>query len=245
MLFSHGFSGWREQSTFLTTHLASWGFVVASPDFLERGLGAQLGAPPAITRTEDDVIERRRSPRPAPGVPEDRCSKGKIAIVGHSAGGGTAIRYADQPNVLTYIPMSSGAVRDRNGGAPPMPPQKPSMYITGRQDGIAEFDRVEHRVRDRPGAEALRRDRRLRPPERDERHLRDRQGRRRQSSRWREEAGIPVPAEPGAARHRRLLRRRRCPSKQVWPVTRHFVTAQLRYEFGLDERPVGLQRRTS
>jgi predicted dienelactone hydrolase len=30
--FSHGNSGLRRQSTFLTTHLASWGFVVTAPD---------------------------------------------------------------------------------------------------------------------------------------------------------------------------------------------------------------------
>ena len=32
VVFSHGNSGLRRQSTFLTTHLASWGFVVAAPD---------------------------------------------------------------------------------------------------------------------------------------------------------------------------------------------------------------------
>ncbi len=139
VLFSHGFSSWREQSSFLTTHLASWGFVVASPDFLERGLGAQLGAPPATTRTEDDVIgaalaaTRKAFPKVV--------RKGKIAIVGHSAGGGTAIQYAQNRNVLTYIAMSA-APFGFNGSAPPVPPKKPSMYITGKIDGIATFDRV-------------------------------------------------------------------------------------------------------
>src|SRR5262249_61965308 len=32
VLFSHGFGGHRRQSTFLTTHLASHGYVVAAPD---------------------------------------------------------------------------------------------------------------------------------------------------------------------------------------------------------------------
>ena len=32
IVFSHGNSGFRRQSTFLTTHLASRGFVVAAPD---------------------------------------------------------------------------------------------------------------------------------------------------------------------------------------------------------------------
>ena len=32
VIFSHGFAGYPEQSVTLTTHLASWGFVVAAPD---------------------------------------------------------------------------------------------------------------------------------------------------------------------------------------------------------------------
>ena len=70
VLFAHGFSGWREQSTFLTTHLATWGFVVASPDFLERGLGAQLGVPVATAahRGRHPQRDRRGDPQ---GVPED------------------------------------------------------------------------------------------------------------------------------------------------------------------------------
>ena len=32
VVFSHGFAGYPEQSVSLTTHLASWGFVVAAPD---------------------------------------------------------------------------------------------------------------------------------------------------------------------------------------------------------------------
>ena len=46
VLFAHGSSSYRNQSTFLTTHLASWGFVVASVDYLERGLGRFLGPDP-------------------------------------------------------------------------------------------------------------------------------------------------------------------------------------------------------
>ena len=30
-------------------------------------------------------------------------------------------------------------------------------------------------------------------------------------------------------------------SRKVWPVTRHFVTAQLRWAFHLDRHPVGLR----
>ena len=238
VLFSHGFSSWREQSTFLTTHLASWGFVVASPDFLERGLGAQLGAPPATTRTEDVVISAAlTATREAfPKI----VRKGKIGIVGHSAGGGTAIRYAQNPNVATYVAMSA-APFGFNGAAPPVPPKKPSMYITGRQDGIAEFDRVRTAVKTVPAPKRF--------------VVIDGSGHLNGFADICEigkggggivalaiQAGIAVPpnlvrlgtdgCEPPALK-----------SKQVWPVTHHFVTAQLRYELGVDKRPVGLAPR--
>jgi dienelactone hydrolase len=236
VLFSHGFSGWREQSTFLTTHIASWGFVVASPDFLERGLGAQLGNPPETVRTEDDVLDETIAVTRAE-LPK-LVKKGKVAIVGHSAGGGTAIRYASQPNVLTYIPMSS-APFGFNGAPPPVPPEKPSMYITGRQDGVAEFTRVSTAFATVP------------PPKRFV--VIDGAGHLNGFSDICEigkggggivalakEASIPVP--PNLER----LGTDGCfppnlKSKQVWKVTRHFTVAQLRWEFRLEDRPVGLR----
>ena len=51
VLFSHGASSFRLQSTALTTHLASWGFVVVSPDYFERGLQSLLGGVPDVTNT--------------------------------------------------------------------------------------------------------------------------------------------------------------------------------------------------
>ena len=36
VLFSHGFCGYRQQSSFLTTTIASWGFVVAAPTHRSR-----------------------------------------------------------------------------------------------------------------------------------------------------------------------------------------------------------------
>ncbi|MFM8266846.1 MAG: hypothetical protein ACKOA2_02380 [Ilumatobacteraceae bacterium] len=43
VLFSHGFTGIRMQSTFLTSHLASWGMIVVAPDHPSRDLRNVLG----------------------------------------------------------------------------------------------------------------------------------------------------------------------------------------------------------
>jgi hypothetical protein len=42
VVFTHGYSGFRDQSTFLTTRLASWGFVVAASDLPDNDLTAVL-----------------------------------------------------------------------------------------------------------------------------------------------------------------------------------------------------------
>jgi fermentation-respiration switch protein FrsA (DUF1100 family) len=236
VLFSHGFGGWRDQSTFLTTHLASWGFVVASPDFLERGLAAQLGSPPATPRTEDDILGATITATRAAFPKTVR--KGKIAIVGHSAGGGTAIAYSHNAQVLTYIALSA-APFSFNGAPPVEPAAKPSMYISGRQDGVAEFARVSTAYKTVP------------PPKRF--IAIDGSGHLNGMSdiceigkggggvvALAQQAGIPVPANlvklgtdgcfPPAL-----------PSRQIWPITDHFVTAQLRFAFKLDRAPIGLQ----
>jgi hypothetical protein len=216
--------------------VASWGFVVSSPDFLERGLTAQLGSPPAVTRADDDILNATvKATRTA--FPK-LVKKGKIAIVGHSAGGFTAIRYAEQPNVLTYIPLSSGPFATQ-GGEAPTPPEKPSMYITGRQDGIAELSRVSSAYATVPAPKRF--------------VVIDGSGHLNGMSdiceigkggggvvALAEEAGIPVPATL------KRLGTDGCfppnlPSKQVWKVTRHFVVAQLRWEFAVEDKPVGLQ----
>ncbi len=55
VIFSHGFAGYPEQSLDITTHLASWGFVVAAPDHVERSLDGILGTAARDVAKSDDV----------------------------------------------------------------------------------------------------------------------------------------------------------------------------------------------
>ena len=57
VVFSHGYGGLRTQSSFLTAHLASWGFVVAAPDHLT------VTSPPCSTRPSPEAGAARTSPR--------------------------------------------------------------------------------------------------------------------------------------------------------------------------------------
>ena len=53
VLFSHGFTGIRVQSSFLMSHLASWGMVVVAPEHPSRDLTNVLGGTaPAQVRAQ-------------------------------------------------------------------------------------------------------------------------------------------------------------------------------------------------
>ena len=57
------------------THLASWGFVVISPDYLDHGLKSVLGEPPADPRPDteiaDEAINAMKAANTTPGGPLD------------------------------------------------------------------------------------------------------------------------------------------------------------------------------
>ena len=232
VVFAHGFGGYRDQSTFLTTHLASWGFVVPSPDFLERGLGAQLGSAPATPRTERDIIDstltavRAASGRKRGALAGAVKPHGRIAITGHSAGGRTAITYGANSNVITYIPLAGAAAAFRDQPAATAPKGKSSLYIGGANDGVVSPDGIRSFYATVPA------------PKR--RVTIDRVGHLNAMSdiceigtggggvvKLAQDAGLPVPDQLAK------LGTDGCfapnyKSRKVWPITRHFVVAPTR-----------------
>jgi predicted dienelactone hydrolase len=136
VLFSHGFAGVRLQSTFLTSHLASYGFVVAAPQHPTRDLLAVLSGS-AQRDTEQPVSELLGSldlvvaeSERAGSRFEGHVDADRVAAVGHSAGGGTAYVAADDDRIDAYVSLAAG----RAGDAPPA--QKPSFFVAGAVDGI-------------------------------------------------------------------------------------------------------------
>jgi dienelactone hydrolase len=240
VIFAHGSSSYRNQSTFLTTHLASWGFVVASVDYLERGLVSLLGPGPEPVLVDDDLTrmvvalmaaENEREGGPLKG----RVSSDQIAITGHSAGGGTSIRFGGDPEVVTYIPLSAGISSESTFELP----DKPSLWIAGNIDGVVSPERTanafaeasapaRHVVIDAMGH--------LGPS--DICAIGENGGGVIQIAL---DEGLPIPdnlvrlgtdgCQEGAL-----------PPPDGWPVINHFVTAQLRWAFGFDEEPVGLSQ---
>jgi predicted dienelactone hydrolase len=97
VLFSHGFGASRLYYSHLLTGIASWGFVVVSADYLERGLLAQATHPEVTDTPAQDLRTMFSSLTATEAASADPSSPlygaanpAKVAAVGHSAGGQTA-----------------------------------------------------------------------------------------------------------------------------------------------------------
>jgi dienelactone hydrolase len=138
VLFSHGYASYPEQSSFLTEHLAQWGFVVAAPDHRSRDLATVLADPsageevPADSDIDDldNTLHYLHQQQGRPGSPlPTRLDFSKVGVLGHSSGGGTAVTMADSPVIRTYVALAP---------APGTPPStnKPGLIMDGRADAV-------------------------------------------------------------------------------------------------------------
>lgn len=167
VVFSHGYSSHRRQSTFLCTHLASHGFAVAAPDhagntvldvLMEQAEGGT--AEQARARAVDGVI-RTLGLRPGdlravldallgglPGLPA--ADPERVGACGHSMGGWTALCLpAIDDRVRAVVALSPA------GGATPTYPDKnpvrdalrldwkrpcPTLVLAAERDTILPLD---------------------------------------------------------------------------------------------------------
>jgi predicted dienelactone hydrolase len=155
VLFSHGFTGIRVQSTFLTAHLASWGMIVVSPEHPSRDLTNVLGgsAKGDVADSVDDLL-KSLDLITAGGADNTSPFNGHVdsdhvAAVGHSAGGGTVLGAAADTRVKGYVSMASGVLLGRGGSGstttsidPASLPNKPSFFLGGSVDAVVPFDTV-------------------------------------------------------------------------------------------------------
>jgi fermentation-respiration switch protein FrsA (DUF1100 family) len=243
VLFSHGFASYRTQSTTLTTHLASWGFVVISPDYLERGLRSVLGEPPASPRTDlsvaDEAIETIRAATADPADPLGGVvDASAVYPIGHSAGGGTTLRLLSRPDVPSGIPMAAGySLQALLNQTLVLPADKPIAWIAAPDDGIASIVDVRRGFDYTPGP----------------RKLVEITGAGHNNAftdiceigdggvaALARSTGLPIPDSLLALGDDGCSVPPFRDSPEVWPEVRHFVTAELRFRSGLDAEPVGL-----
>jgi predicted dienelactone hydrolase len=248
VLFAHGFSAYPTEYQFLLTHLASWGMVVAGPDFSERGLLAALTGSVSTT-DETELMQQtkdllQRTSDASGGLLSGKVDASKVGTVGHSAGVTPAVgAAAEDPDVKMFVAMSGGRAPGSTTGATgttvadlPLP-DKPSMVVTGGKDQVAARDRVVAFF------DALHTPKRLLVVDEAGHNAFDDLCVIGQEQGGLLEIARKVGINPPEQLARLFLDG--CdngflPAQDAWPATRHFVTAQLRYYLGLDAEPVGL-----
>ena len=134
VLFSHGYGGYPEQSSFLTDHLATWGFVVVAPDHRSRDLKAVIGG--TTGQGQEDVVDLTQAlavTRFLNADPSDmfghKLDLSRIATLGHSAGGGAALTFAaDTAAVRTFVALAPAAGT--------VPKHKNGLIMQGASDKV-------------------------------------------------------------------------------------------------------------
>lgn len=172
--FSHGNSGYRQQSTFLTTHLASWGAVVIAPDHVGNTFAEMLALPDEEARLAVHREARDRRPgdlRDSLGSLLDGAAPGelstlppvdpeRIGVLGHSFGGWTALKLPALESraraVCGLAPVSEPFV-GRHAFGPeelPLPDGVRSLVLAARDDVLVDLDRSIRPLFDRLGPQA-------------------------------------------------------------------------------------------
>jgi hypothetical protein len=117
VVFVHGTAGFRTQSLEITTHWASRGFVVVAADHPGLVLGDLItslpmcdgDAPPQDVPGDIGVLlDAIAAPAGDIDFLAGRIDAGRVALSGHSAGGGAIEDFGDRASVL--IPMAAGGV---------------------------------------------------------------------------------------------------------------------------------------
>ncbi len=156
VLFSHGNSGYRRQSTFLTTHLASWGIVVAAPDHSGNTFFDSAEIRSEEQRKRVHFEARRNRPRDMlatagalfenPDAAWPALDPGAVAALGHSYGGWTSLKLPGLDSGIRAVcglaPASEPFV-GRKAFAPgelPFSPALPTLLVAGLDDVLVDID---------------------------------------------------------------------------------------------------------
>ena len=117
--FSHGNAGLRQQSTFLMTHLASWGFVVVAPDHVGNTFAEMMGLTDEDLRREIHLRARTQRPSDLLATIRALLDEGHavddlpplrpdaVGVLGHSYGGWTSLKLpALEPRVRALCSLA-------------------------------------------------------------------------------------------------------------------------------------------
>lgn len=234
VLFSHGLGGYRFQSSFLMTHLASWGFIVIAPEHPERNLTAALNqmftGDQAPQQLRDALAAVKADARFAAHLDLDH-----IAVTGHSAGGGAVSTVSPDADIKAWVMLASAGLGSGPEG-------KPSLLMCGSTDEFGVCNQVRNAWRSEP------------PPSRFVQiagagHLAFTD----LCTIAVDQGGIVKLAQTygvtGASDLLVMLASDGCrptdlPATQAWPLIDHYVVAHLRAAFGIDASLVGFDAKS-
>lgn len=240
VIFSHGFGGWRNVNSSIAAGIAAWGYVVASAEYLERGLNAvAISAVTATPETDNaitlDTLALLAVVNNNPGsVIGGIMNFGHKGIIGHSAGGRTALDTlaAGDVDVAIGYAAAGGAT---NGGKPVMliaarndigvtttstealyaSLSSPKRLVIIEETGHNSFSDICTPIRDGASLAQLAREAGLQIDER-----------------------LLALAEDGCSEEDLA-------PEDAWSITQHFSVAELRATFGTDDPAVGLGPRVA
>lgn len=240
VIFSHGLLGYRMQSSFLTAHLASWGFIVVSPDYLEHSIsrvGIELENPRSAVQVAHEAMAATTAASNETGnLLYGTVLAGEKYAVGHSLGGQISLSLSDYNDVNTVIPLAMGSWAISDEGLP-FPAGRNITWIGGRDDTVMLIDAL------RTGFNYTAGERKL--------FELDRTGHNNAFTDLCEigDTGIigalesldgQLPPEFLGIAGDGCVSPPAATSTEVWPIVQHLVTAELRYRSGLDPDPIGL-----
>jgi dienelactone hydrolase len=164
VVFSHGNSGYREQSTFLTTQLARAGFVVAAPDHVGNTFPEMLALEGETARQALHRTIRRQRPldllgvvralldgdagpaEPVRATPLPRLDPTRAGALGHSFGGWSALKLAAlEPRIRGICALAPVAEPFVGRGAflpgeLPLPDGVRSLVLAARDDVLVDLE---------------------------------------------------------------------------------------------------------
>jgi predicted dienelactone hydrolase len=233
LLYSHGFASSPLISANLEAGIASWGFVVAAPDHIERNTAALGRGDPNVdpardVQTMEEALEGVIAAGDGDGPLAEAVDGERVGSAGHSAGGGTALNALRLPEVRASVTWAGVDPTDE-----PLPEEP--VTVIGAEADIAVSGDDQREV-----YEALPGPKRLVQLDGGAGHATFLDlcvGAREDVI----ASGQPRPPASGIV----ALAFDGCDADdvdplQAWRVIQHFTVASLREALGIDEEPVGL-----
>lgn len=134
VVFVHGTAAFRTQSLTQMVHWASRGFVVVAADHPGIDLAAILSGQFAGMQSSDvaKMLDALATPSGDVAFLKGALAPGRIALTGHSAGGGAIETFSDRAGVRVQIPMAAGGTKAGKA-------LQSSLILGGMSDGIVPY----------------------------------------------------------------------------------------------------------